>query len=205
MNETTDRRRKETQSGTRREQLCIKLKQATSKAFPWYYARASYAFRAYPRVALARTRASIRVSHDCRCSRNDMLPIKPHQRCPGRVECTQRSPTSRFSNDLSDHTRGSLQEIRGPDEIDANGNNVSKSPNSSHGAASHLYLSLGVLVPSRQVARLVRVCHFSGELMRFLGSSRFRCRRYRSRERSTLVCPPISTIWRVAAVRSKGT
>lgn len=66
------RRRKETRSGTRGEQLCIKLKQATSEAFPWHYARRPMRF----------ARADTRVSHDCRCCVHGTtcLPIKPHQR-----------------------------------------------------------------------------------------------------------------------------
>lgn len=111
------------------------------------------------------------------CSqRNDTLPVKPHQRCS---EDELNAPRDRSSGGFTNDplglgravARGSLQEIRGPDEIVANGN--------SRFEIFELFelFSRGSLCSIRD--KLATGC-FAGctapretSLMRFLGSSRF--------------------------------
>lgn len=74
-NEATDqRRRKETRSEARSEQLCIKIETGHDRTVP--VALCTLVLWG-SRVFKACVRASIRVSHDCRCSRDVMLHIKP--------------------------------------------------------------------------------------------------------------------------------
>lgn len=153
------RRRKETRSGTRGEQLCIKLKQATSEAFPWHYARRPMRF----------ARADTRVSHDCRCCVHGTtcLPIKPHQRYhePGTSWMHLEKPLAFLQpeRERENATRGSWEIWT---ENFFHGNNASK-----------YRLSPALFFPSWVACLQLALYHFSTEsslLMLLASSSRFR-------------------------------
>ena len=131
---------------------------ACTEPFPWHYA------------PCGAVRASIRVSHDCRCSRNVMLPIKPHQqRCRGELNAPRAQATaSRLSQRAALPRRVGVYKKFVAPNLDSGGVETM--------CRNHLRAFLtgppSSVLGAERFTRTIR-CNTSPALMRFLGS-RFR-------------------------------